>query len=231
MTVSTTRLELNVAALGMLLLFAVHLGAQSAWAGETQTASPSPSGPTQKDAPSSDDQRNGLSEPRLGPLANRLQEIIFSDDFRLSVPQSPMHLDQLLNVPEWLHLGLDFRTRYEAYSQPIKKNETTGAAQFSERTDVQLGIHLKPFKFHVEFLDARPLYNYGLPVSSRMENRNDLLQLYGSVGTDNFLGSGLPTELQIGKFTQAFGKSRLIARSNYSNVPFSFVGALMIMDS
>ena len=58
-----------------------------------------------------------------------------------------------------------------------------------------------------------------------MEDRTDLLQLYGSVGTDNFLGSGLPTELQIGKFTQAFGKSRLIARSNYSNVPYSFVGA------
>ena len=29
-------------------------------------------------------------------------------------------------------------------------------------------------------------------VSSRMEDRNDLLQLYGSVGTDNFLDSGLP---------------------------------------
>jgi len=58
-----------------------------------------------------------------------------------------------------------------------------------------------------------------------MENQNDVLQLYGSVATDNFLGSGLPTELQIGKFTQAFGKSRLIARSNYNNVPYSFVGA------
>ena len=83
----------------------------------------------------------------------------------------------------------------------------------------------KPFRFHLEFPDARPLYNYGITVSSRMENQNDLLQLYGSFGTDNFLGSGLPNELQIGKFTQAFGKSRLIARSNYSNVPYSFVDA------
>jgi hypothetical protein len=131
----------------------------------------------------------------------------------------------MLHAPEWLHMGLDFRTRYESYSQPIKKNETTGAAQFSERTDVQLGIRYKPFQFHAEFLDARPLYNYGVTVSNRMEDQNDLLQLYGSVGTDNFLGSGLPTELQIGKFTQAFGKSRLIARSNYSNVPISFMGA------
>jgi len=226
MRVLITRVELNVAALGALLLFALHPGAQPTWAGETQAASPPPSEPTQVGEQSPEEQRTDrLPDQRLGPLGRRFEEIIFSDDLRLNVPQSPLHLDQLLHVPEWLHLGLDFRTRYEAYSQSVKKNETTGAAQSSERTDVQIGIHYKPFKFHVEFLDARPLYNYGLTASSRMEDRNDLLQLYGSVGTDNFLGSGLPTELQIGKFTQAFGKSRLIARSNYSNVPFTFVGA------
>ena len=218
--------ELNFAALVALLLFAVHFGALPAWAGEAHAASPSPSESTQANEPSPEEQPTDRpSEQRLGPLARRVEEIIFSDDLRLNVPQSSLHLDQVLHVPEWLHLGLDFRTRYEAYSQPVKKNEMTGAAQFSERTDVQLGIRYKPFKFHVEFLDARPLYNYGLTVSSRMEDRTDMLQLYGSVGTDNFLGSGLPTELQIGKFTQAFGKSRLIARSNYSNVPYSFVGA------
>jgi hypothetical protein len=218
-------MELNVAALGTLLLFAVHLGAQPAWAGETQAAATSPSEPTQADKPSPmEPPSDRLSEQRLGPLARRFQEIIFSDDLRLNVPQSPLHLDQLLHVPEWLHLGLDFRTRYESYSQPVKKNETTGAAQFSERTDVNLEARFKPFKFHMEFLDARPLYNYGLTVSSRMENQNDVLQLYGSVGTDNFLGLSLPTELQIGKFTQDFGSRRLIARSHYNNVPHSFVG-------
>lgn len=215
MTVLTTRVELNAAALAALLLFAVHLGAQPTWAGETQAGEP----------PSEGQRTDRPPEQRLGSLASRFQEIIFSDDLRLNVPQSPLHLDQLLHVPEWLHLGLDFRTRYEAYSQPVKKNETTGAAQFSERTDVNLEARFKPFKFHMEFLDARPLYNYGLTASSRMENRNDLLQLYGSVASDNFLGSNLPTELQIGKFTQDFGSRRLIARSHYNNVPHSFVGA------
>ena len=226
MTILIKHVELNFAALFVLLLFAIHFWAQPAWAGETQATSPSPSEPTQTDKPSPVEQPTDRpSEQRLGPLAHRFEKIIFSDDHRLNVPQSPLHLDQLLHVPEWLHLGLDFRTRYEAYNQPVKKNETTGAAQFSERTDVQFGIHYKPFKFHVEFLDARPLYNYGLTVSNRMENQNDLLQLYGSVASDNFLGSSLPTELQIGKFTQDFGRRRLIARSHYNNVPHSFVGA------
>src|SRR5580765_8193532 len=226
MAVLITPVGLNVAAVGALLLVALHLGTQPAWALETPAASPSPSKSTQADMPSPEEPRaDRPSTQPLGPLAHRVHEIIFSDDLRINVPQSSLHLDQLLHAPDWLHLGLDFRTRYEAYSQPIKKNETTGAAQVSERTDGQIGIRYKSFQFHTEFLDARPLYNYGVTVSSRMEDRTDLLQLYGSVGTDNFLESGLPTELQIGKFTQVFGKGRLIARSNYSNVPFSFVGA------
>ena len=139
MTILIKHVVLNVAALFVLLLSAIHFWAQPAWAGEAQAASPSPSEPTQVDKPSPVEQPTDRpSEQRLGPLAHRFQEIIFSDGSGLSVPQSPLHLDQLLHVPEWLHLGLDFRTRYEAYSQPVKKNETTGAAQFSERTDVQL---------------------------------------------------------------------------------------------
>jgi hypothetical protein len=226
MTVLITRVELNAAALGALLLVAVHLGAQPTWADEGQTASPSPSEPTQADKPPPDKQpTDHPAEQRLGPLARRLQEVIFADDSRVSVPQSQAHLDQMLHAPEWLHMGLDFRTRYESYSQPVKKNETTGGAQFSERTDVNVEARYKSFKFHAEFLDARPLYNYGVTVSSRMEDQNDLLQLYGSVASDNFLGSGLPTELQVGKFTQDFGRRRLIARATYNNVPYSFVGA------
>jgi len=196
----------------LLFLFG-NFSVQAGWAGEAQ-------------APQSNEGREDhKQEHYFGPVADRLQEVILSDDFRIKLPRSGINLDQALHVPDWLHLGLDFRTRYESYSQPIKKDEKTGAAQFSERTDVNLIARYKPFKFHLEFLDARPLYNYGLTVSNRMENQNDVLQLYGSLQTDNFLGSGLPTELQIGKFTQDFGNRRLIARSHYNNVPHSFVGA------
>src|SRR5262245_28214767 len=198
-------------ALGCLLFLFGNYSLQTGWAGEEQA-------PPLQDSPAirSPLQPNGREghqrEPYFGPIAHRLQEVILSDDSRLQFPQTRLNLDQALHVPDWLHLGLDFRTRYESYGQPIKKNETTGAAQFSERTDINVEARYKPFKFHLEFLDARPLYNYGLTVSNRMENRNDLLQLYGSIGADNFLGTGLPTELQIGKFTQDFGSRRLIAR-------------------
>ena len=129
MKVLISRVEFNAAALGALLFFAIHPGAQPTWAGESQGTSSSPSEPAQADKPSPVEQPTvHPSEQPLGPLARRFHEVIFSDDLRLNVPQSPLHLDQLLHAPEWLHLGLDFRTRYEAYSQPVKKNETTGAA-------------------------------------------------------------------------------------------------------
>ena len=213
MAIALTHRAWNRTALGCLLFLFSHLPIQAGWASEEQV-------PLQPN----NDREDHKQEHYFGPVADRLQEIILSDDSRFHFPQTRFNLDQALHVPGWLHLGLDFRTRYESYSQPVKKHETTGAAQFSERTDVNLIARYKPFKFHLEFLDARPLYNYGLTVSSRMENQNDVLQLYGSVGTDNFFGSGLPTELQIGKFTQDFGNRRLIARSHYNNVPHSFVG-------
>lgn len=214
-------------ALGCLLFLFGNLPIQTGWASEEHAPPlPSPDSPVTEESLQSDTrQEHYEQEHYLGPIAHRLQEIIFSDDFRIRLPQSRLNLDQVLHVPDWLHLGLDFRTRYESYSQPIKKNERTGAAQFSERTDVNVEARYKPFKFHLEFLDTRPLYNYGATVSSRMEDQNDVLQLYSSVQTDNFLGSDLPAELQIGKFTQDFGRRRLIARSNYNNVPHSFVGA------
>jgi len=51
MKVLITRKELYVAALGSLLLVAIHLGTQPAWAGETPAASPSPWKSTQADEP------------------------------------------------------------------------------------------------------------------------------------------------------------------------------------
>jgi hypothetical protein len=227
MTAVTARSAWTPVALGPLLLLCGELSVPATQASEerpptlTVTESPVTEASSQSDTSRKDQEQ----EPRFGPLGSRLQDTILPDGTLVRHPQSRFHLDQALHVPDWLHLGLEFRTRYESFSQPIRKNEMTGGAQYSERTDVNVEARYKPFKFHAEFLDARPLYNYGVVVSNTMEDQNEVLQLYGSLWTDNFLESGLPTELQIGKFTQAFGKIRLIARSLYSNAPYSFVGA------
>ena len=151
--------------------------------------------------------------------------MIRSDDSAHHVPLSRFHLDRLFHAPEWLHLGLQSRWRYESYSQPVRKNEATGGAQFSGQTLAQIGVRYDLLRLFTEFIDARPIYNYGLTVNNKMEDRTDVLQMYVGFGTDHFLGSDVPTELQIGKFTQDFGSRRLISWVAYNNVPNSFVGA------
>ena len=222
---------------GMVVLVTVVLSLTVApsWADDTAPARAEGVEPPDQTRTASLDQpqpqpasAEGVQQPEqklTAPREQRQQQVVLSDDASVRLQQSRFHLDQMLHVPDWLHLGLNFRTRYESYSQPVKKNETTGASQFSERTSVQLAMRYKPFRFFSEFLDAQPLYNNGVTINNRMKNSSDLLQVYAGLGTDNFLGSGLPTELQVGKFTQDFGRRRLIARSQYNNVPYSFVGA------
>jgi hypothetical protein len=74
-----------------------------------------------------------------------------------------------------------------------------------------------PFKFHVEFLmPARSTTTVSRQQPD--EDRNDLLQPMAA-GTDNFLGS-LPTELQIGKFTQAFERAVSLPGATTATFPF-----------
>lgn len=67
------------------------------------------------------------------PPDQRSQHIIFSDDFGQRVPQSRFHLDRALNVPDWLHLGLQSRWRYESYSQPLRKTKLPVERNFRNR--------------------------------------------------------------------------------------------------
>ena len=151
------------------------LPANPTWAGEPQP-SPVPAAPPVEESPSEQIGRTDQPEERPeGPRERRFQDLLFSDDLLVKVQQSRFHLDQALHVSEWLHLGLDFRARDEAYTQPVTKNETTGGEQFSERTSVQVGLRYKPFRFQLEFLEARPPYNYGVTVTRVMEDRHDLL--------------------------------------------------------
>src|SRR5690242_9093944 len=81
--------------------------------------------PTKQSAPS--DRMPPEQEPGIASLTRRSQDITLSDGTLMRLPQSRFHLDQALHAPDWLYLGLDFRTRYESYDQPIRKGETTGA--------------------------------------------------------------------------------------------------------
>jgi hypothetical protein len=93
------------------------------------------------------------------------------------IDRNKCFLDEILRLPRWLHLGLQHRDRYEAYNEPFRKGETTGAEQVALQTLTQLGVRYDPVRFFAELLDARALATTGIAVTNQMEDLTDILQL------------------------------------------------------
>jgi hypothetical protein len=89
--------------------------------------------------------------------------------------------------------------------------------EIRERTD--------PFRFVVELQDSRSeLTDDPFVVPERHINELDFLQLHLQLVSDRFLGSELPSTLQIGRFTMDLGKRRLSARNRMRNTTNAFDG-------
>jgi hypothetical protein len=89
--------------------------------------------------------------------------------------------------------------------------------EIRERTD--------PLRFVVEVQDSRSELNDDpFVVPARHINKLDFLQLHLQLVSDNFLGSDLPTALEIGRFSLDLGKRRLSARNRMRNTTNAFDG-------
>jgi hypothetical protein len=142
----------------------------------------------------------------------------------LLLDRNKFYLDEALRPPQWLHLGLQHRDRYESYDAPFRKGETTGAQQVALQTLAQIGIRYDPIRVYAELIDARALATTGIGVTNQMEDVTDVLQLYAGLGTTRFLGLQIPTELKVGRYTMDVGHRRLIARNQFRNTINAFQG-------
>ncbi|MBM4121435.1 MAG: hypothetical protein FJ249_02420 [Nitrospira sp.] len=142
--------------------------------------------------------------------------------------KSELHLDKALNLPEWLHLGLHQRTRYETLNEPWQKGQVSGEHIVALQTLPSLGVRYQSFRFFAEMIDAR---TYGssdrFVTTNSFVDQTDLLQLYGGLGTHNFLGTGLHAEATFGRQTFDFGSRRLIGRNQFRNTINAFDGLHM----
>lgn len=181
-----------------------------------------------EEAPSSDDQGRTaahLNQQVYQQGTSDLQPIMRPDGTILALRKSPRSLEKFLRTPAWLHLGVIYRTRYEGYDNGFRRNQPNGEQQVPLRTFVRLGIRSDPVRFFAEFMDARAeATTPGAVITNRMEDENDILQLYAGLGTHDLLGLGVPAELTVGRFTMDFSRRRLIARNHYGNAPNAFSG-------
>ncbi len=139
------------------------------------------------------------------------------------------YLKNALDLPDWLDLGLEHRTRFETYDHPWRTNQALGRtdAQIQQRSRLRIGLSGGPFKVLFEGQDSRVHLDdlsdvAGLNTGTR--NEYDILQVLVSATAKNVLGTNLRTDLHIGRLTMDFGLRRLIARNDFRNTTNAFDG-------
>lgn len=184
------------------------------------------------------DQLGGLSAPALEALPQQLikrlntaqdepsretadQILIYDREVRWT-----RYLRSALQAPEWLEIGVEQRTRFESFDHPFRKGEYGTDSQIPQRSRLRLGIDGPgPFRFLAEFQDSRThLEQPGDFVNNEVVDTTDVLQVFVSATVPNLLGSGLRSDLHVGRLTMDFGHRRYIARNNYRNTTNSFNG-------
>ena len=136
-----------------------------------------------------------------------------------------------LQLPDWIDLGLENRTRFESVDHPWRANQVVG----NGATDAQVALRSRlrvslggngPFRFLFEGQDSRSFMDNarGDFRDTTTVNEFDILQLLGSLTINNALGTGLRTDIHFGRMTMDFGRRRLIARNDFRNTSNAFDG-------
>lgn len=140
------------------------------------------------------------------------------------------YLKTALHLPDWVDLGIENRTRFESYDHPWRSTQQSGNGQTDSqvllRSRVRFGLGNGPFRFLFEGQDSRAYWNNapGDFVNTTTVDEWDMLQLFGSMTLDNVAGSGLRTDVHVGRMTLDFGRRRYIARNDFRNTSNAFDG-------
>lgn len=137
------------------------------------------------------------------------------------------YLQNALNLPEWVDLGLEHRTRFGVYDHPWRSSQRLGRTdpQIEQRSRVRFGLNGSVFKFLFEGQDSRThLDAPGDFVNTTIVNEMDIVQLLVSATAKNVFGTGLRADLHFGRLTMDFGGRWLIARNRARNTTNAFDG-------
>ena len=137
------------------------------------------------------------------------------------------YLRNMLKLPDWLDLGLEHRTRFEVYDHPWRSSQPLGRTdpQVQQRSRVRFGLNGEVLKFLFEGQDSRVyLDDPDDFVTTGSKNEWDILQVVISLTGKNLLGTGLRTDLHLGRLTMDFGHRRLVARNDFRNTTNTFDG-------
>lgn len=167
-------------------------------------------------------EKKSYARPPFTSFSSQMSDALLGND---KYEKPVWNLHDGLNLPKWLDLSIEQRTRYETQDGQFKANARGGDQQIALQTDLWLQAHLGKFRAGAEFLDARALAaDSGSGVNNTHADNADFIQGYVAWADQNIFYSGYGAEVIAGRQTLNFGSRRLIARNAMRNTINSFTG-------
>ncbi len=162
------------------------------------------------------------TRPSFSPFSSQMYDSLLGTD-RFEKPVWNLH--ETLNLPKWLDLSVEQRTRYETMDGTFRAGSTGGDQHIALQTAVWLQAHLGGLRAGTEFLDARALgVDTGSVLNNTHANTADFLQAYLAWADQNLFNSGIGADVIAGRQTLNFGSRRLVARNAFRNTINNFTG-------
>ncbi|MGB0909546.1 MAG: alginate export family protein [Nitrospirales bacterium] len=159
------------------------------------------------------------------------KEFQSDDDLLSTIIQQP-HPHSVV-TPEWLDLSIKHRTRYETFNQSFTRGTAGSNQQIHQQTRMFLRIKniWDPIRFTFEVADFRaPLADRGQDRSPIFVNHLDIFQLHIDLASQNFLGTGVSSRLEVGRLIMDFGKGRLVAGHRFGSFTPTFDGVQLTLE-
>ena len=175
------------------------------------------------------EEKKTYTTPPFAAFESQMNDALLGNDKY----QKPVwNLHDTLNLPKWLSLSVEQRTRYETMDGRFNASAKGGDQQIALQTDAFLEARFNHFRFGGEFLDARQLgSDSGSILNNTHVDEADFIQGYFAWADQNILHSGLGAEVIAGRQTLNFGSRRLLARNAMRNTISSFDGVrLRVLD-
>lgn len=143
----------------------------------------------------------------------------------VAADEGPWRIDSVLNLPAWLSISGQHRTRFETVDEQFRAGRNGDDQILVFRTNVLTEIMLRNWRFGLEILDARQAYaKDDTPINTGVVNPLDVLQLYAQWRVDHLISKNSTSNFKVGRFTIDVGSRRLVARNLFRNTINAFTG-------
>lgn len=167
-------------------------------------------------------EQKSYTRPPFAAFESQMSDALLGND---KYEKPVWNLHDALNLPTWLAMSLEQRTRYETQDGQFKANGRGGDQQIALQNDFWLQANFGKFRAGTEFLDARALgADNGSGVNNTHADTADFIQGYVAWADQNIFYSGYGAEVVAGRQTLNFGSRRLVARNAMRNTINSFTG-------